>query len=109
MLTNAPIEFEYKKLPKGWAKITPNHDRYSKFTEITYNTPKYKGVIRWSYSDIYGELANRFEYDGKELYACDGNKIHKILNIPEDYCIRTGADGWDKFITKEYFEMWLQK
>lgn len=108
-LSNAPIEYEYKELPEGWAKKIPNPDSYSKFTVVTYNTPKYKGVIRWSWNECYGDLASRFEFNGKELYACDGECLYKSLNIPEDYCNRTGAEGWDKMLTKEYFEMWLQK
>lgn len=109
-LTNAPLKYEYNELPDGWAK-TVDTQVFSKSSSATvdYNTPKYTGRINWCYGDIYGDLPTNFTFNGERLYACDGHNFHTLLNIPEDYCIRTGKDGWMKMITREYFEMWLQK
>ena len=109
MLTNAPIEYKYNKLPDGWSKVT-DHQIYSHSdsTTVIYRTPKYSGKINWCWNEIYGSLAQNFEINGERLYACNGECLFKHLNIPEDYCIRTGKDGWMKLLTREYFEMWLQ-
>ena len=111
MLNNAPIPYEYDKpLPEEWFEEI-DRQVYSRSDSVTiiYNAPKYKGKIVWSYNEFYGYLAACFDFNGECLQASNGNKIHKVLNIPEDYCIRIGRDGWDKFLTKEYFEMWLKK
>ena len=109
-LENAPLKCDYKELPEGWATVI---DRQvlgeSTQVVVTYDAPKYKGMITWEYNRHYGYLARCFEHDGLLLQGSDGFKIHEALKIPEDYCIRIGKDGWDKYLTKEYFEMWLQK
>ena len=111
MLTNAPIKYEYDKpLPVGWATVV-DRQVFSRSDHVTvvYDTPKYKGKINWCHNEFYGYLAGSFELNGETLQGSSGFKIHECLKIPEDYCIRIGKDGWDKFLTKEYFEMWLQK
>jgi len=109
-LENAPIKYEWNKLPEGWAKVIDQqvYSRSSSET-VVYDTPKYKGTIVWSYNEFYGELASCFDFNGECLQANNGNKIHEVLNIPEDYCIRTGAKGYYKMLTRSYFQMWLQK
>ena len=110
MIDNAPIPYEYKKMPEGWATEidSPVFSR-SCCRTIRYNTPKYKGTIVWGYNETYGELPGCFDWNEECLQASDGHDLHKCLNIPEDYCIRTGKDGWMKLLTRPYFEMWLQK
>ena len=109
MLNNTPIEYKYMKMPEGYATVTNTQDfSRSDSITVTYNTPKYKGEINWCHNEFYGYLATRFDFEGKVLHGCNGEKIHVVLGIPEDYCKRIGFEGYDKFITKEYFEMWLQ-
>lgn len=111
MLDNAPIKYEYDKpLPEGWATVLDSQVFSSSWsTTIAYDTPKYKGTIVWCGNNIYGELAGCFDFNGECLQASSGHDLYKYLNIPEDYCIRTGKDGWMKLLTRPYFEMWLKK
>jgi len=110
LVDNAPIPYEYKKMPEGW-KTQLDSQVFSQSWHLTirYNTPKYNGVIVWEGDRIYGELPGCFDWNGECLQASDGHDLYKYLNIPEDYCIRTGKDGWMKFLSRPYFEMWLQK
>lgn len=111
MLTNAPIKYEYKKMPEGWAEtIDSQVFSRSSHNTVVYNTPKYKGTIIWTDDHyIYGELAGCFDWKDETLQASNGHSLHKTLNIPEDYCIRTGKDGWMKLLTRPYFELWLKQ
>jgi len=108
MLSNTIIKYKQADLPENWTKVIETQ-QYSDSDSITvkYNTPKYKGEICWEFNCHYGYLAKRFELNGKTLQANNGESIHKHLNIHEDYCIRIGYEGWDKYLTKPYFEMWL--
>ncbi len=107
-LTNAPKKFVYRELPETWTKKINSHVfSNSHQDEIQYDTPKYKGTILWEYNTCYGDLPKQFDFNGERLQANNGHKLNTILNIPDDYCIRTGKDGWMKLLTKEYFEMWL--
>ena len=108
MISNEPIQYKYKELPIGTATIIYSSVGSSSSTTISYNHPKYTGTIIWIYNKFYGELASQFDYNGQRLQACNGHKIHEVLHIHEDYCIRIGCEGWDKYLTRQYFEMWLQ-
>lgn len=110
MLNNAPIQYKSQKMPEGWATVIDRQTLGSADVEtVVYNTPKYKGTIHW-YDDryLYGSLCSSFTWEDKKLLANEGHKLFEVLHIPEDYCIRTGKDGWMKLLQKEYFEMWLQ-
>lgn len=97
-------------LPDGWANEIDSQV-YSRSYSVTivYDTPKYKGTICWHFNSCWGEFAKSFEWEGKTLYACnDDGDLDKRLGIPEDYCVRSGANGWHKMLTREMFEQWLR-
>jgi hypothetical protein len=97
-------------LPDGWA-VETDSQVYSRSYSVTivYDTPKYKGTICWHFNSCWGEFAKSFEWEGKTLYACnDDGDLDKRLGIPEDYCVRSGANGWHKMLTREMFEQWLR-
>lgn len=110
MLNNAPKEYVYLKMPDSW-KRQVDSQVYGRSWDRTviYDTPRYKGQVVWSGNEIYGELAGAFDWEGQVLHASSGHKLWELLGIPEDYCIRTGKDGWMKLLTREYFEMWLME
>lgn len=109
MAKQPPHPYNYiGPMPEGWKKTIDRQVLSGGVSEtIVYDTPKYKGTIWWSENRYWGILAHTFTHEGKELHACDGHSIHTVLGIPEDYCVRSGADDWQKCLTQEYFHMWL--
>lgn len=108
-LENHKQPYVYCRLPSGWATPIASHVfSRSNSTHILYRTPKFTGLVIWHDDQyIYGSLAAAFEWEGKLLHACDGECLRKRLNIPVDYCTRTGKDGWMILLQRHMFEMWL--
>ena len=109
MLENAPVKYDGKVLPKEWADSRCVHiGSRSHQTDSYYRTPKYVGHILWEWNEFYGDLAAIFVFDGKELHSVDGHELYKVLGVPEDFCTRTGKDGWMKMLPRTMFEQWLR-
>lgn len=110
-LDNSPIPFTYRcRMPDGWATTVDRQVLSGGLSEtIVYDTPRYKGKIWWSENRYWGDLPHTFTHDGKEYQSSDGHELHVILGISEDYCVRSGAGGWQKALTKDMFEVWLKQ
>jgi len=111
MINNAPIRPDFKPLPEGWRTRNELTQVFScsSLTISVYNAPKFKGEIRWQFNEFYGELGAHFIIDGKHYHACNkGENLKDVLGVPDDYCVRTGKDGWMKILEKDGFEQWLK-
>jgi hypothetical protein len=101
-------KFDYCPLPDGWATTTETFIGSRSATSwVRYNTPLYKGVIRWEDGNCF-DVCHTFDWEGKKLVCSSGHDLKDLLNIPDQYCQLNGKDGWEKILGRTGFEQWLK-